>query len=229
MTYSSPSCEFQLAMLPLRATGRESEGAGEGQITTGRGTQDERVGVDAQGYNLHLSLPSFHCLWDEGEWEKDGARMIITINSSANGSDPGADEEAQNYPLTQVLLPATLHSAGCWLLRKAEYCIRKFTIRFSCLAILFVVPFLISSMSSLSLSTNRSHDIDKSFFVAVSVSCTDTVVQVIVCGVRTWCPYSWQVETLCCARTQRYWNPNSYSPYLRHLGLKMMQSYRVTG
>lgn len=55
---------------------------------------------------------------------------------------------------------------------KAEYCIRKFTT--SCLAILLVVPFLISSMLSLSLSTNGSRDLDRSFFVAVSVSCTDS-------------------------------------------------------
>lgn len=56
---------------------------------------------------------------------------------------------------------------------------------FSLLAILFVVPFLVSSLSSLSLSTNSSHDLDKSFFVAVSECCTDSGVQVMAFGVGT--------------------------------------------
>ena len=41
--------------------------------------------------------------------------MIYSINSLANGNDPPGGEEAQIYSLTQVLLPATLHSAGLGL------------------------------------------------------------------------------------------------------------------
>lgn len=47
----------------------------------------------------------------EGEWEKDGAKMIYGINSLANGNDLWGGEEAQIYPLIQML-PAALHSAG---------------------------------------------------------------------------------------------------------------------
>lgn len=38
-------------------------------------------------------------------------------------------------------------------------------------------------MPLLSLSTNSFHDLDKNFFVAVSVSCTDTGVEKMVCDV----------------------------------------------
>ena len=41
--------------------------------------------------------------------------MIYSMNGLANGNDLQGGEEAQIYPLPQVLLPATLHSAGLGL------------------------------------------------------------------------------------------------------------------
>lgn len=110
--------------------------------------------------------------------------MIYSINSLVSGNDSWETKEAQVSPLTQVILPAT---PSPWALASGKGRVLHKAIHkrgFSWLPILFVVPFLISSLSLFSLSANSSDDLDKSF-VAVSVSFRNTGVQMMACGVDT--------------------------------------------